>query len=238
MRFDIMSNPMRRSAPYLRPAAFALLALLIFLLDRRYGWSAALSDPAKLPLLRELLRENMALAMLLYMAATVIGCVVLALPGLVFALAAGLFFGPFWGTLACALSATAGASLAFLAGRFFLRDALAPWINKNPRLRSLLFEQAGQRDIYMLMITRLLPVFPYNLQNFAYGVTNIRFWPYTIYSFLFMLPGTAAYTTAAAGIGNPERRAPYWAFASVLFAAVVACSLWLHRNMKASEASL
>lgn len=222
---------------YLRLAVFALLVLLVILMNRCFGWSVWFSNLAQLPLLQASLRGNMVLAILLYMAVTVVGCVVLALPGLLFAVAAGLLFGPLWGTLACVFAATVGAALAFVVGRFFLRDALQPWIEKNPRLRRILFEQAGQRDIYVLMITRLLPIFPYNLQNFAYGVTNIRFCPYTIYSFLFMLPGTAMYTVAAAGLVSPGPRPLYWSLATLLLVTVVACSLLLRRCIGPKEDS-
>lgn len=221
----------------LRLPLFVLLIIGVFILDRAYGWSHLLVHPDKLPLMQAALAENRALALLIYMAVTVVGCVVLALPGLIFALAAGLLFGPVWGTLACASAATVGAALAFVLGRFFLREALTPWIEKNSRLRRLLFEQAGQRDIYVLMITRLLPIFPYNLQNFAYGLTNIRLWPYTVYSFLFMLPGTAVYTVAASGLADPQQRPLYWSLAAALLLAVCACAFMLHRKMKRQEAA-
>lgn len=226
-----------RQLAYVRLALFALLALLLFILNRRFGWSAWFSDPERLLAIRDGARANLPLAVLLYMFATVLGSLVLAMPGLLFAVAAGLLFGPVWGTLACALAATLGASLAFAAGRFFLRDALKPWIEKSPRLNRLLFEEAGRRDVYILMITRLLPVFPYNLQNFAYGVTNIRFWPYTLYSFLFMLPGSAVYTAAASGVAEPERRTLYWTVSAILIIAVGALSLWLRRNLDTKRAS-
>ena len=49
--------------------------------------------------------------------------------------------------------------------------------------------ESGRISCFVLMITRLVPLFPYNLQNFAYGVTDIGFGTYTVGSFLFMLPG-------------------------------------------------
>ena len=72
------------------------------------------------------------------------------------------------------------------------------------------------------MITRLVPVFPYNLQNFAYGVTDIKFSAYSIASLLFMLPGTAMYTVGAAGIADRENRSLYIGIA-ILLAMIVMC---------------
>ena len=210
---------------------FLALMALVLVLNARFGWSRLLTDPASLPALREALEEHFFLALLLYMLLTAVGCVLLALPGVTFAIAAGLLFGPVWGTLACALAATAGACAAFLAGRYFLKDTVKPMLERSPLLRRLLFEGAGKSDVYLLMVTRLVPLFPYNLQNFAYGVTDIRFSRYTLYSGLFMLPGTAIYTVAAAGVTDAEHRVPYLIFAVVLFAAVMLLSLFLKRRV-------
>ena len=71
--------------------------------------------------------------------------------------------------------------------------------------------------MYLLAITRLIPVFPFNLQNFAYGITDIKFIPYAVYSALFILPGTAVYTIGAAGIVDEENRMMCLVIAVVLF---------------------
>lgn len=210
---------------------FLGLAALVLLLNARFGWSRLLTDPASLPALRDTLEEHFFLALFLYIALTAVGCVLLALPGVTFAIAAGVLFGPVWGTLACALAATLGACAAFLAGRYFLKDAVKPMLERSPLLRRLLFDGAGKGDLYLLMVTRLVPLFPYNLQNFAYGVTDIRFSRYTLYSALFMLPGTAVYTVAAAGVTDAEHRALYLGAAAALFAAVMFLSLFLKRRV-------
>ena len=77
-----------------KPLAFLLLVLLILLLNHRFGWSAWLSDPENLGFLRSLIQENQAAAFLLYCLITIAACVVLALPGITFALLAGVLFGP------------------------------------------------------------------------------------------------------------------------------------------------
>lgn len=214
---------------------FLGLIALVLVLNARFGWSRLLTDPAGLPALRDALEEHFFLALLLYMALTAVGCVLLALPGVTFAIAAGVLFGPVWGTLACALAATLGACAAFLAGRYFLKDAVKPMLERSPLLRRLLFEGAGRSDLYLLMVTRLVPLFPYNLQNFAYGVTDIRFSRYALYSALFMLPGTAVYTVAAAGVADAEHRRPYLLCAAGLFAAVMLLSLFLKKRVLRDE---
>lgn len=211
----------KRKNGWFRFLCFVLLAAVILLLNRHFGWTAQLSGGEMLAQLKQVLADNLALALLIYCVLTVIACVVLALPGITFALLAGMLFGPVLGTLACLFACTLGASLAFLIGRFFLRDAVAPLLEKNRLLKKLLFSGNERNDIVVLMITRLVPLFPYNLQNFAYGITEMRFTTYTVFSFLFMAPGVALYTIGAAGITDRERRFLYFGIAALLFAAVM-----------------
>ncbi|AFM01610.1 hypothetical protein Desde_3322 [Desulfitobacterium dehalogenans ATCC 51507] len=213
-----------------KPWAFLGLVALVLIGNSIFGWSEYLANQEDLPVMRRALEDNLALALLIYGALTVAGCVLLALPGVTFAIAAGLLFGPVWGTLACWLAVTLGACLSFLVGRYFLKDALKPKLAKNRYFNHLLFTGAGRSDVFLLAITRLVPVFPYNLQNFAYGITDIRFLPYALYSALFMLPGTAAYTVGAAGMASPERRGPYLILAGALLAVVLATSFILKKK--------
>ena len=77
-------------------------------------------------------------------------------------------------------------------------------LEKSPALKRFLFDNADGSALVLLMVTRLLPVFPYNLQNFAYGITDVGLLPYTIYTFVFMFPGVALFTVGAPDF--PTRR--------------------------------
>ena len=215
---------------YARACVFLALIVSIFVLNAIFGWSDVLVRPEGLPALRQALEENFFKAVLIYIAVTTVGCVVLALPGVAFAIAAGVLFGPLWGTVACSIATTLGACLAFLTGRYFLQDAVKPLAMANKTVRRFLFEESGKSGMFLLAFTRLVPIFPYNLQNFAYGITDIGFFPYALYSFLFMLPGTAAYVIAAAGVGDRNNRLAYLAIAAALLAAVTALSLLLKKR--------
>ncbi|MGL6201993.1 MAG: TVP38/TMEM64 family protein [Lachnospiraceae bacterium] len=195
---------------------FIGLILVILILNYMFGWSAYISDMDNLAFLEQMVQENIWLAAGIYMILTIIGCVVLALPGITFAILAGLLFGPVLGTICCSLATTVGAVLAFLAGRFFLKDSIKPVAEKNRYLKKMLFDGSGRNDIFILMITRLVPLFPYNLQNFAYGVTDIKFSTYTVCSLLFMLPGTAMYTVGTAGLADKDNRLLYLGIAAGL----------------------
>lgn len=205
---------------YAKPAAFVLIAAVILILDRRFGWSELLGDMDNLSFLTALVRENLWQAALLYCVITVVGCVVLALPGVTFAVFAGVLFGPWLGTLFCLLATTLGAVAAFVAGRFFLKDTVKPMVEKNRWLKKLLFEDVGRKDVVVLMITRLVPLFPYNLQNFAYGVTDMPVTTYTICTFVFMLPGVALFTIGTAGFTAEGNRWVYFTVAAALLALV------------------
>ena len=110
---------------------FAGMVLLIFILDRTFHWSDWLMNAQPLDVLSRLVQQNLLQAVLLYIVLTIVACVVLALPGVTFAILAGLLFGPWLGTLVCSLATTIGAMIAFLLGRFFLKESLEPLISKN-----------------------------------------------------------------------------------------------------------
>ena len=179
--------------------------------------------------MKRIVQNNLPLAILLYMVLTVVGCVVLALPGVTFAILAGLLFGPVIGTICCSLATTIGAVLAFIAGRFFLKDSIGPVVAKNRILKKWLFDDTGCNELFVLMITRLVPVFPFNLQNFAYGITDIRFSTYAIGSLIFMLPGTAMYTVGTAGLADNENRLLYIGIAVVLAVVVTIIGIILKK---------
>lgn len=212
---------------YKKIIVFAGLILLIFILNRIFGWSEYLEDAECLEYLERTVEENLAYAVLLYMCVTIIGSVVLALPGVSFAVLAGLLFGPILGTICCSAAATVGAAVAFLAGRYFLKDSIKPVAMKNHYLKKWLFDESGKNQLFILMITRLVPVFPFNLQNFAYGVTDIRFVTYFVGSFIFMLPGTAMYTVGTAGLADPDNRILYLGVAAGIAVVVFAAGIIL-----------
>lgn len=214
---------------------FIGIILVILILNHIFGWSSYIGDMDNLKFLEDMVQENLAMAVCIYIALTVIGCVVLALPGITFAVAAGLLFGPVLGTFCCSAATTLGAMLAFVVGRFFLKDSIRPVAMKNKYLKKWLFDESGSNEIFILMITRLVPLFPYNLQNFAYGVTDIKFATYSICSLIFMLPGTAMYTVGTAGLADKENRVLYIGIALALAAVVMGIGAYLKKHYVQEE---
>lgn len=116
---------------------------------------------------------------------------VLFLPGAVITLAGGALFGPLWGTLWNLTGATVGAALAFLIARYLGAD----WVARRagPRLQRLNDGVAAEGWRFVAFV-RLVPLFPFNLLNYALGLTRIPFLAYVLASWVFMLPGALAYT--------------------------------------------
>ncbi len=86
------------------------------------------------------------------------------------------------------------------------------------------------------MITRLVPIFPFNVQNFAYGLTRIPFWTYVGMTWLCILPGTVAYVLAVSAVpasGNdPRRLVGYLGVAGILLVALSLLPRWLRRRSR------
>ncbi|MHC4713235.1 MAG: TVP38/TMEM64 family protein [Planctomycetota bacterium] len=156
----------------------------------------------------------------LYVAATVA-----ALPGSVLTVAAGALFGSVLGVILVSAASTLGASLAFLVARHFARASVDQWLGASDRFRRLdaLTEEHG----YMIVaITRLVPIFPFNFLNYAFGLTRVKFTTYVFWSWLCMLPGTIVYVagTDAVTTAIAERRVP-WVLVAAVAAVIVILTL-------------
>ena len=114
-------------------------------------------------------------------------------PGVVLTLAAGAIFGVVRGTAYVLLGATTGACAAFLIARYVARDAVARRIAGNARF-SAVDRAIGREGLKLVLLLRLSPVFPFNLLNYALGVTEVRFRDYAL-ACVGMLPGTLLYVT-------------------------------------------
>ena len=125
--------------------------------------------------------------LLVYVAATV-----LLLPGIILTLGAGFVFGLGWGTVLVSVSSTLGATASFLVGRHLARDWVAGKMRAYPRFAAV-DEAVASEGWKIVGLTRLSPVFPFNLLNYAFGITQVKVRHYVLASWLGMLPGTILY---------------------------------------------
>jgi uncharacterized membrane protein YdjX (TVP38/TMEM64 family)/rhodanese-related sulfurtransferase len=112
-------------------------------------------------------------------------------PGLVFALAGGALFGPVWGSLWNLLGAAIGSSFAFLIARYPAGDLVS---RKAGGLLQRLIGGVDAEGWRFVAFVRLVPLFPFNLSNYALGLTRIPFLHYVVASAIGMVPGAVAYT--------------------------------------------
>lgn len=165
---------------------------------------------------------------LLYVVATV-----LFVPGTILSLAAGAMFGLGVGMVTVSISSTVGASLAFLIARYVARDKVAAIARRNRQFGAI-DRAIGEGGWKIVALLRLSPAIPFNLQNYLYGLTPVRFWPYVLTSWIAMLPGTFLYiylghlTKAAVG-GDRARTPAEWAMLGVGLLATIAVTVYITR---------
>ncbi len=168
---------------------------------------------------------------LIYVAATV-----LFLPGFLLTLGAGFVFGVLKGSLIVAVSATLGATAAFLVGRYVARDWVSAKIEGNEKFRAI--DQAVAAGGWKIVgLTRLSPIFPFNLLNYAFGITKVSLRDYFFASLVGMIPGTVMYVyigslagdLATLGAGERSRTAAEWTLYLVGLVATVAVTVYVTR---------
>ena len=168
-----------------------------------------------------------------YAAATV-----LLAPGSILTIGAGFAFGLWKGFLAVSGGATLGAALAFLVARFIARDKVEAIALRNDKFRSI-DHAIGKQGAKLIFLLRLSPVIPFNLSNYFYGLTGVRFWPYVLASWIGMMPGTFLYVyigtagkaavAAAAGSEAVKHGWQYWTFLGVGLVATIVVTIWVTR---------
>mgnify|MGYP003978550729 FL=1 len=162
---------------------------------------------------------------------------VIFMPGSLFALAAGALFGPIWGSLLSLLGATMGASMAFLIARYFAGDWVAH--KTGGRIRKFI-EGVEAENWRFVAFVRLVPLFPFNLTNYALGLTRIKLVPYVVTSFFCMAPGGMAYTWlghAGREVFDGNFSAIQWGLLALALLAAIAFLPRLVRRLKASSAT-
>jgi uncharacterized membrane protein YdjX (TVP38/TMEM64 family) len=127
---------------------------------------------------------------ILFVGAYVAGSVLL-LPGALLSIVGGAVFGPVWGALLDLVGATLGGAAAFLVARYLAADFVAARLRGPLRRVVAGVEAEGWRFV---ALTRLIPLVPFSLLNYALGLTRIRFCPFLIASAVCMIPASIAYT--------------------------------------------
>jgi uncharacterized membrane protein YdjX (TVP38/TMEM64 family) len=160
---------------------------------------------------------------------------VLMLPGWILTVTAGALFGLLWGTVTVSIGSTLGVAAVFLIARYVARDVVERKLKSYPRFAAV-DRAVGEGGWKIVALLRLSPAIPFNLQNYLYGLTAIRFWPAVLASWAAMLPGTFLYVylgyagrlglEAAAG-AETGYGLGQWVLLGVGLAATVAVTVYL-----------
>jgi len=172
---------------------------------------------------------------LLFIGIYILACV-LFIPGSILTLGAGIIFGIVKGSIIVSISATLGATCAFLAGRYLARDWVAQKIEGNPKFRAI--DEAVAKEGWKIVgLVRLSPIFPFNLLNYAFGLTRVSLRHYFLASWIGMLPGTVMYVyigslagdLAKLGTGSRTRPPVEWALYVVGLIATIIVTIFVTR---------
>ncbi|MCX5843347.1 MAG: TVP38/TMEM64 family protein [Deltaproteobacteria bacterium] len=197
--------------------SFAIVALILcVIIALRYlGIGEKLGD------LRQWIHEFGSLAPFVYVLIYIIA-VVAALPGAAITIAGGALFGSVTGVILVSIGSTIGASLAFIIARYVARNAIVRRLSGNETFQKL-DRMTEEHGAIIVAITRLVPIFPFNLLNYGFGLTKVPFGTYVFWSWLCMIPGTILYVvgTDAVVSGVSQGNVPWPLVAAMVAAGIV-----------------
>lgn len=223
--------PRRPGAPVSRPLRLALLAVAVVVVLLAFGRSLAGWVPRYLTAVETLGPWAPVAFVAGYVAAAVA-----FVPGSLLTLAAGAMFGLVRGTAYALLGATLGATAAFLVSRYVVRARVERRVRGDRRFAAI-DDAVAARGLRIVLLLRLSPVLPFNLLNYALGVTRVRLADYVAGS-AGMLPGTLLYVyygklagdvATAVGGAAPPRGPGYYAVLLLGLAATVAATVVVTR---------
>ncbi|MGK7920946.1 MAG: TVP38/TMEM64 family protein [Trichodesmium sp.] len=164
---------------------------------------------------------------------------VLFLPGSLLTLGAGFLFGPIFGSIYVSVGSTIGATCAFLVGRYLARGWVSQKIAGNQKFKAI-DEAVANEGWKIVGLTRLSPIFPFNLLNYAFGLTQVSLRDYFLASWIGMMPGTVMYvylgslagSLATLGADGRSRTTAEWILYGVGLIATVAVTVYITKISK------
>ena len=174
-----------------------------------------------------------ALAPVLFNILYLVGAI-LFVPGSVLTIGGGVLFGLLRGSIYVSIGATIGATAAFLIGRYLARDWVRRQLEGNRKFAAI-DKAVGREGWKMVLLTRLSPVFPFNLLNYAFGLTAVTLRDYFFATWIGILPGTVLYVYLGslggnlATAGKSNHTPAQWALDIVGLAATVGAAVYASR---------
>lgn len=161
----------------------------------------------------------------------------LFIPGSLLTLKGGCLFGVFWGSIYVLIAALLGATLAFLIGRYLSRDWVCRQMKKNPKFK-VIDRAVAKQGWKIVLLTRLSPIFPFNLLNYAFGVTQVSLKDYLLgsigivpatvmYVYIGSLAGNLALMNTPNQPNNPETQIGQWVLQIIGLIATIAVTVYV-----------
>jgi len=154
-------------------------------------------------------------------------------PALPITIAGGIIFGPIMGVVYTAIGAGIGLSLSFLIARYVARGAIERKFG-NTAIFKKIDEGVKKDGWFILAVTRLIPIFPFGIQNYVYGLTSIGFVKYAIFSVIFLLPGSSVYVMLAGAFTSGDKATvlKYSITASLIFLGLMVVTRIIKKKME------
>jgi uncharacterized membrane protein YdjX (TVP38/TMEM64 family) len=227
---DMPGEPKRSSrARSMRLIVGALIVIAIIVVARRFGAGSALKETLNW------ISSLGALAPVVFIALYIVACVMFV-PGSILTIGAGVIFGLVWGSIYVSIASTTGATAAFLVGRYLARDWVARKLQGNAKFKAI-DDAVGREGWKIVALTRLSPIFPFNLLNYAFGLTKVGLRDYVIASWAGMIPATLMFVyigslsgdLARAASGAPAQTPLKWALDAIGLIATIAVAVYVTR---------
>lgn len=159
---------------------------------------------------------------------------VFAIPASALTLAAGVIFGSLWGVVWVSIGSTLAAAVCFLIARYFARESMERSLQGNAQFQKL-DRLTAEQGAWIVAIVRLLPIFPFNLLNYGFGLTRVSFVTYVFWSWICMLPGTVLYVVGADALKQAvaQGKIPWDLLGIIVFAILVlsAVGIWARKRL-------
>jgi uncharacterized membrane protein YdjX (TVP38/TMEM64 family) len=224
-----MASKVPKKASFTRPLIFILLVAGSLVAARAFN----LQEYAQEDRLRQVVTSYGMWGPVIYLLVWTIAPV-LMMPCLPVTLAGGILFGPLWGVVYATIGATSGAMLSFLVARYLAREWVAEKISGSKLAH--LDDKVARHGWKIVAFTRLIPLLPFFLLNYAFGLTRIRFLPYAIATFFAMLPWTIAFVLLSSSLlPLLQGQVSVWLIIGIVLVALVSLLPVIYKKIKARQ---
>ncbi len=177
---------------WIKLLVFVIIVALLIYLARVYNLEEAIAG------MKTWVESQGVIAPLIFIGVYVLATV-FAVPASALTIMSAPIFGVFFGIIYVSIGANLGAAICFLLAKYFARNTVKNILEKNEKFKKL--ENLTEKNGYMIVaITRLVPIFPFNLLNYGFGLTNIPFKIYCLWTAICILPGTILYVSGVGAV--------------------------------------